>query len=166
MLRLALSIAFVIAVIAIVSPKLETLALSSPGRDEQISAVQSSNYKSLTLEADRNGHFRVEAVINGRRVPMLADTGATSVVLNAEDARKIGLRPHDEDFTVRMNTANGVSRAAPVVLKDIRIGSIRVKNIQALVAEPGVLDINLLGMTFIGALNRFDMKGDTLTLVQ
>ena len=169
MLRLALSIAFVVAVIAYAAPKLESMALNSPQSSrpaQQVSAVQSSNYNSLTLEADRTGHFRVEAVINGRRLDMMADTGATAVALMAEDAARLGIRPRKEEFTIQTQTANGVAFAAPVMIKEIRVASIRVRNIRALVMQPGALQVNLLGMSFIGALERFDLKGDTLTLVQ
>ncbi|MEZ5878714.1 MAG: TIGR02281 family clan AA aspartic protease [Tepidamorphaceae bacterium] len=169
MLRLALSVAFVVAAVAYAAPKLDSYALNSGewlGQAKQGTGAQTSNYRSLTLEADRNGHFRVEAVINGRRLDMMADTGATAVALMAEDAARIGIRPRDKDYTIRTQTANGVSMSAPVMLKEIRIGSIRVRNVRALVAQPGALHVNLLGMSFIGALDRFDMKGNTLTLVQ
>ena len=167
MLKLITATAFAVGAVALAAPHLETLALQGEPREEARAAtVQSSNYRSLTLEADRGGHFQVEAVINGRRLNMLADTGATSVVLNAEDAAKIGIRPRKDDFTIRMQTANGMTMAAPVTLKEIRVGSIRVRDVRAIVAPKGALHVNLLGMTFIGALKRFDMKGDTLTLVQ
>ena len=166
MLRLALGIAFVVGVVAFAAPKLETAAFSGGAREEAASAVQSSGYRTITLEADRAGHFRVETVINGRRLTMMADTGATSVVLTAEDAARIGIRPRKQDFTVRMRTANGEAAAAPVTLKEIRVASIQVRNVRALVAQEGALDVNLLGMSFIGALKRFELKGDSLTLVQ
>ena len=92
MLRLALSVAFVVAAVAYAAPKLDSYALNSGewlGQAKQGTGVQTSNYRSLTLEADRNGHFRVEAVINGRRLDMMADTGATAVALMAEDAARI-----------------------------------------------------------------------------
>ena len=92
MLRLALSVAFVVAAVAYAAPKLDSYALNSGewlGQEKQGTGVQTSNYRSLTLEADRNGHFRVEAVINGRRLDMMADTGATAVALMAEDAARI-----------------------------------------------------------------------------
>lgn len=168
MIRLAIAIAFVLVVIAYSAPMLDTATRNagSAKAPAQMAQVQSSGYRTITLKGDRNGHFRVETVINGRRLAMVADTGATSVVLTAEDAKRIGIRPRKDEFTVRMRTANGIAAAAPVTLKNIRVGSIQVRNVNALVAQPGGLGVNLLGMSFIGELRRFELKGDRLTLVQ
>lgn len=59
-----------------------------------------------------------------------------------------------------------MTRAAPVTLKEVRVGAIRVRDVKAIVAREGALGVNLLGMSFIGALKRFEMKGERLTLVQ
>ena len=179
MLRLAACVTFVVVVIAFAMPMFEGMAggqaaqhaapqqAAAPAREEREEReAKPAGYRSIALKADRAGHFSVETVINGRRLQMIADTGATSVVLTAQDARRIGIRPREKDFTVRMRTANGETTAAPVVLDEIRVGAIRVRDVRALVARPDSLGVNLLGMSFIGALKRFEMRGDELILVQ
>ena len=118
----------------------------------------------VELSAKRGGHFFVEAEINGRPVAVMVDTGATMVALTYDDARRAGLSPRDSDFTHRVNTANGVTRVAPVTLDRIQIGPILVRNVEAAVLEEGKLTTTLLGMSFLGKLSSFQMKQGKLVL--
>jgi aspartyl protease family protein len=106
------------------------------------------------------------ATVHGRRIDVLADTGASKLALTHDDARRLGLRPGPGDYTVRVHTANGVTSAAPVTLREVRIGTIRVRQVEALVTRPGDLSINLLGMSFLGELSQFSMRGGELVMVQ
>jgi aspartyl protease family protein len=118
----------------------------------------------VEIEAERNGHFNIEADINGRSIPVMIDTGATMVVLSYEDAERAGLLLTDKDFTRSVSTANGVARVAPVTLDRVSIGNITVRDVPAAVAESGRLGTSLLGMTFLSRLSRFDMRSGRLVL--
>ncbi|HEX9752895.1 MAG TPA: TIGR02281 family clan AA aspartic protease [Methyloceanibacter sp.] len=137
-----------------------------------IAARQESGTKSpgfggeVRLKADRRGHFVFGAAINDRPATFMADTGATLVVLTYEDAARLGLSPQGLDFSGRVETANGVSRVAPVTLDRVRVEDITVRDVPALVAERGALATNLLGMSFLGRLRSFQMQGSELILVQ
>ena len=120
----------------------------------------------VRLKSDPRGHFVFDASINGRTATLMADTGATIVVLTYEDARKIGLSPQRLDFSAQVKTANGITRVAPVMLDRVRVGSITVRNVQAAVVERDALSVNLLGMSFLGRLSRFEMSGGDLVLVR
>ena len=122
--------------------------------------------REVRLKADPRGHFIFDAAINDRPASFMADTGATLVVLTYEDATRVGLSPHSLDFSGYVQTANGVSRVAPVILDRVRIDDIVVRNVHAAVAEKGALDTNLLGMSFLGRLKSFQMQGRELVLVQ
>ena len=131
------------------------------------SAPQSQSFaREVRLEADPRGHFILEAAINDRPASFMADTGATLVVLTYEDAARLGLSPHSLDFSGLAQTANGVSRVAPVMLDRVRVDDILVRNVPAAVAEKGALDTNLLGMSFLSRLKSFQMQGRELVLVQ
>lgn len=120
----------------------------------------------VRLKADPRGHFVFEAAINGRKATLMADTGATIVVLTYEDAERLGLSPQGLDFSARAQTANGVSRVAPLVLDRVRVDDITVRDVPAAVAERGALATNLLGMSFLGRLTSFQVQGRELILVQ
>jgi aspartyl protease family protein len=120
----------------------------------------------VTVQASENGHFYATATVNGREIDIVVDTGATTVALTYEDADKIGLSVKDSDFTHVSKTANGEARVAPVIIDEIRIGDITVKNVEGLVTQPGVLFQSLLGMTFLRQLSRMDIRGRELVLEQ
>jgi aspartyl protease family protein len=118
----------------------------------------------VELRATGNGHYEAEAEINGRPIPVLVDTGATMVSLTFEDAERAGIYLKPSDFTAGVTTANGVARVAPVTLDRVSIGDIVVRNVRGTVSEPGRLSTTLLGMSFLGRLERVDMRAGTLFL--
>lgn len=136
------------------------------GEPKRASDSNSGWERVVRLKADGRGHFQVEAHINDRPVALVADTGATHVVLTYEDARQAGILPGSLDFTHRSQTANGIAKVAPVVLDSVRVGDIELRDVRAVVSEPGKLHVSLLGMSFLGALTRFEMQGRDLILVQ
>lgn len=121
---------------------------------------------SVTLRADDDGHFRVDATIGGRRVPMLVDTGATVVALNYEQGEALGLVSGGDRFDLRVGTANGAIGAKRVVLRDVRIGSVQVQDVAAVVLAEGAMDGNLLGMSFLGRLRRLETQRGRMTLAR
>ena len=120
----------------------------------------------VTLGADSRGHFGIAPTINGVRIPMLVDTGASSVVLTGKDAHVIGINPASTDFAVKMATANGIVLVAPVMLKEIAVGDIVVRDVRAVVVPEDRLQMSLLGMTFLSKLSRFEVTGDRLILTR
>jgi clan AA aspartic protease (TIGR02281 family) len=122
--------------------------------------------RRVTLTANNYGHFIVQAEINGAKVELLTDTGATYVALNYDTALKLGFDKKKLDFSSRSSTANGIARVAPVDLDYLRIGSIVLKDVKAVIAEPGKMTQNLLGMSFIRRLSEFELAGERLDMVQ
>ena len=118
----------------------------------------------VTVVADRRGHFVVEPVVDGQRIRMLVDTGATAVALSHEDAMKAGIRVASSDFTIPVHTANGVTQAAPVRIGEIQIGDILIREVDAVVARPGVMKTSLLGMTFLKRLGGFEIAQGRLIM--
>ena len=122
------------------------------------------NREGVELRANRQGHYETSIEINGRTVAAMVDTGATEVALTYEDARNAGIFLRDADFTGRASTANGIARIAPVMLERVELGSIIVRNVRANVAEPGAMRTNLLGMSFLQRLQKFEIRSGTLLL--
>ncbi len=122
--------------------------------------------RSVTLKASRGGHFIARAYINGQPIAVMVDTGATMIAMTYKDAELLGLRPHSSDYTMTSRTANGTARMAPVKLDSIRIGDVEVSNLRGAISERGKLPITLLGMEFIRKLERFELRGRELVLVE
>jgi aspartyl protease family protein len=125
---------------------------------------QRSSGSTVEIRAGRNGHYMTTAHVNGRAIDVLVDTGASVVALTYEDAERAGIYVRASDFTHRVRTANGIAKAAPVVLSRVSIGDITVRDVQASVSEPGRLGTTLLGMTFLSRLQRADMRNGVLLL--
>jgi aspartyl protease family protein len=117
---------------------------------------------ALVFRANPQGHVLVDAYVNGAPVKFLVDTGATMVVLTPKDAAAAGFSRSDLDFSMRTSTANGVARAAPVRLRELRIDQLQVGDVTAAVAEN--LNISLLGQSFLTRLDGYEMRDGVLTL--
>ena len=116
------------------------------------------------LKAGQNGHFFVRAEINGSTVNVLVDTGASAVALSYEDARDIGLHPGNLDFNIPVSTANGITKAASVMLDKVEIDGVRVSDVQGVVMPEGVMRGSLLGMSFLSKLQSFKVEDGVLYL--
>lgn len=112
----------------------------------------------------RNGDFTIEAHINGAGIPMVLDTGATSVVLTQEAARSVGLPIEVLNYSVNIDTANGRTKAASVTLDRIVVGSLVERSVPALVVQRGQLKNNLLGMSYLNRLESWEVRGDKLRM--
>lgn len=119
---------------------------------------------SARLRMSENGHFMSKAQINGRTIQVMVDTGASTVALSHEDARKAGFRPDDLDFDRPVSTANGIVKAARVRIDRIEVGGILVERVDAMVLPKGALSGSLLGMSFLSRLDSFEVKNGVLHL--
>lgn len=123
------------------------------------------NFYAMTeLKAGSNGHFFTTADINNRGVEVLIDTGASTVALSYEDAEKVGLRPNTLKFDVNVNTANGMGKAARVMLREVEIDNVRVSDVEGMVLQRGALRGTLLGMSFLSRLRSFSVENGKLVL--
>ncbi|WP_026596809.1 TIGR02281 family clan AA aspartic protease [Methylobacterium sp. 77] len=119
---------------------------------------------TVTVTRRADGDFSVRAEVNGRTQVFQFDTGASSVVLTAENAAAIGISPAENEFAIRVSTANGIAMAAPIYLDSMTIGTITERRVSALVSRRGALSGNLLGMTFLDRLASYEVRGDRLVL--
>ena len=117
---------------------------------------------TLVYPANEQGHVILDAAVNGASVRLLVDTGASLVTLTPADARAAGIAPGELVFNHRVSTANGSARMAPVTLREIRIGQLSIYDVPAAVLEN--LNISLLGMSFLGRLQGYEMRDGKLTI--
>lgn len=120
--------------------------------------------RTVEIVRGRGGDFQVAAQVNGTRVAMALDTGASAVVLTQDAAKAAGLPLEFLSYTVQVDTANGRARAAAVMLDRIAVGDIVERSVPALIAQPGQLRTSLLGMSFLNRLEGWEVRGDKLMM--
>lgn len=120
--------------------------------------------RNVEVVRGHSGEFALAAHINGARIAMVLDTGASSVVLTQEAAKAAGLPLEVLNYTVNVDTANGRTRAAAVTLDRLAVGGLTERAVPALVAQPGQLKNNLLGMSFLNRLQSWEVRGDKLRM--
>jgi aspartyl protease family protein len=128
--------------------------------------MQSANGRSLTVRPDKRGHFNVEGRVDGRRMDFVVDTGATIVAIPEREAARLGIHPARRDYVAEIRTANGSVHGAPVRLAMIEVGGLVVRDVPAIVMPNQALSENLLGMSFLSRLRRFEFAEGRLVLEQ
>ena len=118
---------------------------------------------AVRVRAHRDGHFYVDSRVGDQTVRFLVDTGATSVALSPADAQRIGFDLARLDFSRRLQTAGGIVRGAPVVIRSLEIGGIRLSNVRAIVNEQA-MPHSLLGISALDRLGGYEVRDGTLTL--
>ena len=119
--------------------------------------------EAMVFERGTDGHFRIAALADGVPLSFLLDTGASRVILSSADAARLGLTPPPGAFVERYRTGNGTIRAAPVVLRELRIGHIRLEDVRASVSA-GDFGSSVLGMSALSRLSGVEISGDRLIL--
>ena len=117
----------------------------------------------LRIRVSPDGHYYADAFVNSTPVRFLVDTGATAIMLSAEDALRVGLRPAQHEYTRLGNTANGTIKLAPTTLREVRLGGFSAYEIDALVSQAPV-HVSLLGMGFLKRLQSWEVRSNQLFL--
>jgi len=130
---------------------------------QQVAVTKLSGMAVSIPKSRSDGQFWTDAKVNSGIIRFLVDTGASSVALTPEDARKAGIRLNELKYNVPISTAGGENTAAYVTLKSISIGSVTVRNVRALVVPEG-LSTSLLGMSYLGELQKVEATPNALIL--
>ena len=110
----------------------------------------------VTLKRGLDGHYRAEALINGHKVNVLVDTGATGVAISQAVADRLNLKSVS---AIRSSTANGDTVSYLVRLNSVKLGGIEAKNVSASIV-PSLQGDVLLGMSFLGRMDVRLYKGE------
>ena len=117
----------------------------------------------LTLSEGAGGHFSVYGAVNGVRIAFLIDTGATDIVLDPSDAKRLGIDLDSLKFDRPFGSANGIGYGAKTVVESLAVGPIQLSNVEVSInkAEMGA---SLLGMAFLKRLKSYSVSGGKLVL--
>lgn len=130
---------------------------------EEAARLVTQGLSEIVVPPGPRGHFFVIAAVNGVDVQFLVDTGASTVTLTEEDARRVGLSPYSLDYSATYKTANGDIAAAPVTLQRMQVRDLELSDVEATVTR-APLAISLMGMSFLSRLAGYEVRGDGLVL--
>ncbi|MBP1857905.1 TIGR02281 family clan AA aspartic protease [Rhizobium herbae] len=153
-------------------PGLATSYLDRPATDQsqtkpaQASPAKYAGGRGVLLEASAGGHFFGTFTINGRKENGLVDTGASVIAINVSTARRLGISTGSLVFDAQVGTANGVVKAAHVMLDRVEIGTISVKEVDAMVLPDKSLSGMLVGMSFLNKLSSYRVENGALHLTR
>lgn len=125
--------------------------------------VVSQDGMRIEVPVDASGHFLLQATANGEPIRFIFDTGASSVALSPDDARRIGIDPDDLAYVGLAETANGTVETAPVTIRTLAIGDFVDENVPAVVIRADIAG-SLLGMSYLRRFARVSFEGDLLVL--
>lgn len=135
------------------------------GQEAAVLNVSAENTRAYTLKANEQGHFTGKFRFNGKTIGALVDTGATFVTINESDARSLGIGGNELRFRYKVQTAGGEVKAARVRLKSVEIGTVSVRNVDALVLRGKTLQFPLVGMSFMKKLGSYSADDSEMKLM-
>jgi aspartyl protease family protein len=143
-----------------------TTSNASPVKVAAFEPAAPTGSRSVSISRDARGHFLTDGRINGQRVGFMVDTGASMIALNESSAARFGLRPTPADYKATVSTANGTIKGARTRLAMVDIGGLVVRDVDAMVLPDEALSENLLGLSFLSKLRRFEYANGTMVLEQ
>ena len=149
-----------------VADKMTPQAASAHVASKTVDTVGQSDGRSLSIPRDGRGHFLTEARIEGQRIGFMVDTGASVIALNETSAAQFGLRPSRGDYNATVSTANGTIKVARTRIAMVDIGGLVVRDVDAMVLPDEALSENLLGLSFLSKLKRFEYANGRMVLEQ
>jgi aspartyl protease family protein len=109
-----------------------------------------------------DGHFWVDASLNGHKVKFLVDSGATMTTVDRATAEAAGVEVTGRrDQYVR--TGNGIIRVSSGRARSLEVGGIERSDVGLQIADND--DLNVLGMNFLSSLSRWGVEGRWLVMV-
>ena len=142
------------------------LAHGVPAKAAVVGTVAQAGSRSISIPRDGRGHFETEGRIDGQRIGFMIDTGASMIALNETSAARFGLRPSRNDYNATVTTANGTIKAARTRLAMVDVGGLVVRDVDATVLPDEALSENLLGLSFLSKLKRFEYANGQMVLEQ
>jgi aspartyl protease family protein len=134
----------------------------SPAPAGPAAAAAAGQPKETLLRRRDNGHFYVDAEVNGELVNFVVDTGASGVALTVRDARRLGIPFSPGEFRVIGSGASGPVRGKLITLDKVSLDGKEVRSVKGVIAEG--LDQSLLGQAYLSRISSVEMSRDYMRL--
>jgi aspartyl protease family protein len=129
----------------------------------QSSATETVGGTVLKVPLSNDGHYWVDAQVNGQSVRFLIDSGASTTALGQQTASTLPLLPDPGSNMVMVQTANGPVSAQRAIVAEMDVGPIRATQLPVIVS-PAFGTVNVLGMNFLGKLESWRVEDGVMIL--
>lgn len=119
----------------------------------------------IEIPVSADGHYYLNAELNGTPVRFVVDTGASDIVLSESDAKRVGVDLSNLRYNGRAMTANGQVRTAATLLESFAVGPYVDQNVVASITQ-GNMDISLLGMSYLSRYDQITITQGRLVLTR
>lgn len=123
------------------------------------------NGDRIEVPLSPDGHYRMTLQVNGEPIRFIVDTGASDIVLSADDAARAGIAQDTLVFSGTARTANGIVRTARVWLDEVSLGPVADRSVPALV-NGGEMSGSLLGMAYLNRFAEVRFGGGEMILIR
>ncbi|MFQ5438291.1 MAG: TIGR02281 family clan AA aspartic protease [Paracoccaceae bacterium] len=130
------------------------------------SPATAGNGRQTSLSPSWDGIYRTVAQINNQSVGALIDPATPLVLLQYQEAERIGLHPETLTFSDRIAVSDRKVSAARLTLVSVRIDTLDLLQVDAAIAAPGELETSLVGLSFLNRLDRVQFSDGTLVLAR
>lgn len=157
----------VVICVALIVPKVleeRLLGVVEVHESQPVNEPQKTSKRITRIRKSPNGHFMATIKINGHKTSALIDTGASLLAIPYSIARKAGIRVRNEDFTVEVRTANGITSGASASISNLYLGSIHIRNVKSLILKDEALSQVLLGMSALNRLGKITLGNKELVI--
>ena len=137
-----------------------SVAAEKPGAARPAPVAVGNGFASREIERAPDGHFYLDAQVNGAQIHFLIDTGASMVALTPEDAQRAGIALPNERATAQ--GAGGAVEIIPVTIDRIAAGPLEARDVPGAVARE--LPVSLLGQSFLSRVGNVQISGDRMVL--
>ena len=155
--------------VRLITADAQTAVVEIGGREQRLRVSQrigsefsEPTERVVTIPRNEQMQYQTTAEISGVRLPVIVDTGANIIALNAADAARVGIG-EDEGVPVVVQTAGSTVPARRVVLDKVSVGGIEVMQVMATVIDGQQPSTVLLGMSFLQHVD-LEERGGILTL--
>lgn len=150
------------AAFVVITLKDEFLALGNRVLLETRGGVEQTAPGEIRVRQASDGHFWVEAELNGQPVRFLVDSGATTTSISRDTARRAGIEP-SRGFQAAVQTANGIVMVDRGRAGTLKVGPIERHDVGVHISD-AFGDLNVIGMNFLSSLSGWSVEGRTLVM--
>jgi aspartyl protease family protein len=137
-------------------------AAASQSTEEPDRQASSEPGQGVSLNREADGHFYVEAEVNGAPVRLMVDTGATSVALTPADAEALGFSFGEDEYTGVGKGVGGDVALKAIKLDSLSVGSIVHRDVDAVIVN-SELQVSLLGQSWLSRVGTVSIQGNRMT---